>query len=176
VEIILSTCLAITEQLSSSLNSQQPVPIRKNSVAWVRERNIPIERPPLFREVSANFLNRGCHVVSVTDPYGRILAFLDWSRYFFFQVSPQLYSRGAADPVPDSLLLRKSVRAGSRIRTSAQGKSPLFAIVYDFYLGPKPVWTLWRGEKFAILFLPGIEPRSLDCTVSYPGCKNWWNN
>jgi hypothetical protein len=24
-------------------------------------------------------------VVSVTDPYGRILGFLDWSRYFFFK-------------------------------------------------------------------------------------------
>jgi hypothetical protein len=24
----------------------------------------------------------GCHVVSVTDPYGRILGFLDKSRYF----------------------------------------------------------------------------------------------
>jgi hypothetical protein len=28
------------------------------------------------------FTNRGCHVVSVTDPYGRILAFLDMSSYF----------------------------------------------------------------------------------------------
>jgi hypothetical protein len=28
------------------------------------------------------FADRGCHVVSVTDPYGRILGFLDWSRYF----------------------------------------------------------------------------------------------
>jgi hypothetical protein len=35
----------------------------------------------------------GCRVVSVTDPYGRILGFLDRSRYFFFQVAPQLYSR-----------------------------------------------------------------------------------
>jgi hypothetical protein len=26
-------------------------------------------------------------MVSVTDPYGRILRFLDWSRYFFFQVN-----------------------------------------------------------------------------------------
>jgi hypothetical protein len=26
----------------------------KNSVAWVRERNIPTERPPLVGEVSAN--------------------------------------------------------------------------------------------------------------------------
>jgi uncharacterized protein YueI len=32
-------------------------------------------------------------VVSMTDPYGRILAFLDRSHYFFFQVAPQLYSR-----------------------------------------------------------------------------------
>jgi hypothetical protein len=38
------------------------------------------------------FADRGCHVVSVTVPYGRILGFLDRSRYFFFQVAPQLYS------------------------------------------------------------------------------------
>jgi hypothetical protein len=28
-------------------------------------------------------------MVSVTDPYGSILGFLDRSRYFFFQVAPQ---------------------------------------------------------------------------------------
>jgi hypothetical protein len=28
------------------------------------------------------FADRGCHVVSVTNPYGRILGFLDRSRYF----------------------------------------------------------------------------------------------
>jgi hypothetical protein len=56
----------------------------------------------------------GCHVVSTTDPYGRILGFLDQSRYFFFQVAPQLYSRGWADLVPDPLLLRKSGSAGNR--------------------------------------------------------------
>jgi hypothetical protein len=38
------------------------------------------------------FADRGCHVVSVTDPYGRILGFLDRNRYFFYQVAPQLYS------------------------------------------------------------------------------------
>jgi hypothetical protein len=54
------------------------------------------------------FADRGCHVVSVTNPYGRILGFLDRSRYFFFQVAPQLYSRGWVDPVPYPLLLRKS--------------------------------------------------------------------
>jgi hypothetical protein len=36
----------------------------------------------------ATFADRGCHVVSVTDPYGRILGFIDQNRYFFFQVAP----------------------------------------------------------------------------------------
>jgi hypothetical protein len=53
------------------------------------------------------FADRGCHVVSVTGPYACILGFLDRSRNFFFQVAPQLYSRGSVDSVPDPLLLRK---------------------------------------------------------------------
>jgi hypothetical protein len=57
-------------------------------------------------------------VVSATDSYGRILAFLDRSRYFFFQVAPQLYSRGCVDTVPDPLLLRKSGSAGNLTWTS----------------------------------------------------------
>jgi hypothetical protein len=48
----------------------------------VRERTIPTERPPFVSEVIANFADRGCHVVSVTDPYGRIIGFPDRSRYF----------------------------------------------------------------------------------------------
>jgi hypothetical protein len=47
-------------------------------------------------------------VVNVTDPYGRVLAFLDRSHYFSFSVASQLYSRGRVDPVRDPLLLRKS--------------------------------------------------------------------
>jgi CBS-domain-containing membrane protein len=38
------------------------------------------DRPTLVGEVSAKFADRGCHVVSVTDPYGHILGFLDQSR------------------------------------------------------------------------------------------------
>jgi hypothetical protein len=87
-------------------------------VAWVRERNIPTEQPPLVGKVSANFVYRGCLVVSVTDPYGRTLGFLDRSHYFFFQVVPHLYSRGWVGPVPDPLLLRKSDRTRNRTRTS----------------------------------------------------------
>jgi hypothetical protein len=57
-------------------------------------------------------------VVSARDPYGRILAFLDRSRYFFFQAAPQLYIQDRVDPVPDPLLLRESDSAENRTRTS----------------------------------------------------------
>jgi hypothetical protein len=43
--------------------------------------------------------DRGCRVVSVTDPNGRNHGFLDRSRYYFFQVAPQLYPRGWVYPV-----------------------------------------------------------------------------
>jgi hypothetical protein len=33
--------------------------------------------PPQVGEVSAKFEDRGCRVASITDPYGRILDFLD---------------------------------------------------------------------------------------------------
>jgi hypothetical protein len=78
-----------------------------NSVTWFRERTIPTEQPPLVGEVGANFYDRGCHVVSVTDSCGRILGFLDRSHYFFFQVAPQLHSRGWVS-VPDPLLLKNA--------------------------------------------------------------------
>jgi hypothetical protein len=87
----------------------------KNSVAWDSERTISIERQPFVSVVPA-FADRGCRVVSVTDPRGRILRFLDRSRYFFSQVAPQLYSWGGVDPVPDPLLLRKSGSARNRTR------------------------------------------------------------
>jgi hypothetical protein len=48
----------------------------------------------LSAKLVPTFVDRGCHPVSMTDPYGRILGFLDRSRYFFFQVAPQLCSRG----------------------------------------------------------------------------------
>jgi hypothetical protein len=41
----------------------------------------------------ATFMDRRCRVVSVMDPYGRILGFIDRSRYYFFQLAPQLCSR-----------------------------------------------------------------------------------
>jgi hypothetical protein len=48
----------------------------------------------LSAKLLPTFADRGCHVVSVTDPYGGILGFVDRSSYFFFEVALQLYSRG----------------------------------------------------------------------------------
>jgi hypothetical protein len=79
---------------------------------------MPTERSPLVGEV-----DRGCHVVGVTDPCGRIIGFLDRSRYFFFQVAPQLYSCGLMDPVPDVLLLRKLyITYINSVRTSQEAQ------------------------------------------------------
>jgi hypothetical protein len=87
-------------------------------VAWVSERTKPTERPPLVGELMSNVADRWCHVVSVTVPYGRILGFSRQEPLLFYQVAPQLYSRGWVDPVRDPLLLRKFVSAGNRTRTS----------------------------------------------------------
>jgi hypothetical protein len=48
----------------------------------------------LLAELLPTFADRGCLVVSSTDPLCRIFDFLDRSRYFFFQVAPQLYLGG----------------------------------------------------------------------------------
>jgi hypothetical protein len=72
----------------------------------------------LSEKLVPTFADRGCHVVSVMDPYSHNLDFLDWSRYFFFQEAPQLYSWGWEDHVPDLLLFRKSGSTGNRTQTS----------------------------------------------------------
>jgi hypothetical protein len=46
----------------------------------------------LSAKLVSTLADRWCHVVSLADPYGRIIGFLDWRRYFFFQLAPQLYS------------------------------------------------------------------------------------
>jgi hypothetical protein len=48
----------------------------------------------LWAKLVPTSVDRGCRVVSATDPHGRILGVLDRSLYYFFQVAPQLYSRG----------------------------------------------------------------------------------
>jgi hypothetical protein len=64
------------------------------------------------------FADIGFHVVGVMNPYDRNPGFLYRSSYFFFQVAPQLYSQGSVDPVPDSLLFRKSGKFSSNLTGS----------------------------------------------------------
>jgi hypothetical protein len=93
---------------------------KKKQTPWP-ESTSELYRPNdrrLLTKLVPTCADRGCHVVSVKDPYGRIPGFLDRSRYFFFQVAPELYSRGWMDPAPDILLLRKSGSAENRTRTS----------------------------------------------------------
>jgi hypothetical protein len=68
----------------------------------------------LSSKLVPTFTDIGCNVVSVTDPYDCNLDFQDRSRYFFYEVAPQLYSRGWVNSVPDPLLLRKCGSAGNR--------------------------------------------------------------
>jgi hypothetical protein len=92
-------------------NTKIPRPQSASELYRPNERCLSAKLVTIFADI-------GCRVVSATDPYGSILGFLDRSRYFFFQVPPQLYSRGWVDPVPDPLLLRKSGSARNRTRTS----------------------------------------------------------
>jgi hypothetical protein len=56
-----STCMALYKKFCGTSTQQWllwqvPEAIKKlNSVAWVRERTMPTERPPLVGELSANF-------------------------------------------------------------------------------------------------------------------------
>jgi hypothetical protein len=72
-------------------NNKTPLPESASELYRPRDRRLSAKLVPTLAD-------RGCHVDSVTDPYGSILDFLDRSRYFFFQVAPQLYSRGWVDP------------------------------------------------------------------------------
>jgi hypothetical protein len=72
------------------------IDIQDKQVPWpqsVREVYRPSDRR-LSAKLVTTFPDISCHVVSLTDPYGRILGFLERSGYFFFKVAPQLYSRG----------------------------------------------------------------------------------
>jgi CBS-domain-containing membrane protein len=65
-------------------------------IPWPESASEPYRRSD--RRMSAKlvptFADGGCYVVSVTDPYGRILGFLGQSSYFVIHVALQLYSRG----------------------------------------------------------------------------------
>jgi hypothetical protein len=108
-DILVEPLASIFRQLTPK--KQTPWPECANELYRPSDRRLSAALVPTFAD-------RRCNVVSVTDPYGRILRFLDRSHYFFFEVAPQLYSRGWVNSVPDPLPLRKSGSAEKRTRTS----------------------------------------------------------
>jgi hypothetical protein len=93
----------------------------------------------LSAKLVPTFADRGCDVVSATDPYGRIPGFLDRSRYFSFQVAPQLYSQSWADPVSAGSAGNRTTASGLVARNSAtrpQRRSSHTRIIFtpDFFL------------------------------------------
>jgi hypothetical protein len=52
----------------------------------------------LSTKLMPTFADRWWHVLRLSDSYGHNLGFLGRSRYFFFRVAPQLYSRGWVTP------------------------------------------------------------------------------
>jgi hypothetical protein len=119
----------------------------------------------LSAKLVPTFADRGCRVLSVTDSYGRNLSFLDRSCYFFFQVAPQLYSRGWVDPVPDPLLLRKSGIAGNRTRTYGS-----LAMNSDHWT-TEAVWSDYTVCK-CVLFCSARQVISTPCNLESKGVAN----
>jgi hypothetical protein len=67
-----------------------PWPESASELYRPRDRRLSAKLVPTYVDI-------GCLVVSVTDPFGSILSFLDRSLYFFFQATPQMYSRDWVD-------------------------------------------------------------------------------
>jgi hypothetical protein len=81
----------------------------------------------LSAKLVPTFADRGCHVVSVIDPLGRNIRFLDQRLYFFLQVAPQFRSLGR--------LSKESVQV--------RGLCKLF--VSGFFYGKGSDGVMWTG-------------------------------
>jgi hypothetical protein len=156
--ITLSACsflnsgflLPATQDVDAIIRASR-VPHAKQKVDYKKKNKKPTPWPwsasdlRLSAKLIPTFADRGCCVVSTTDPYGRVHGFLYRSRYFFFQVAPQLYSRVWEHPFPDTLLIWKSGSAGNRTQdlwifsqelwpldhSGARRLSKLEAIIHD---------------------------------------------
>jgi hypothetical protein len=92
----ISTDKELTNNSNRTSANALPGAFFKKKIPWpesASELYQPSDRL-LSAKLVPTFADRGCHVVNMTDPYSRILGFLDRRRYFFFQAAPQLYSRG----------------------------------------------------------------------------------
>jgi hypothetical protein len=65
----------VSLRVSRGKKTKTPWSVSASELYRPSDRRLSAKRLPTFA-------HRGCHVVSVTDPNGRILGFLDRSRYF----------------------------------------------------------------------------------------------
>jgi hypothetical protein len=80
--------------LSSRKKSVTQVSVIKRTL-WLESTSklYRLNNRHLSAKLMPTFADREWHVVSVMDPYSHIFGFLDQSRYYFYQVAPQLYSQ-----------------------------------------------------------------------------------
>jgi hypothetical protein len=79
----LCRCALTVGNKNTQLTGNIPT-VHKKKTPWsesARELYLPSDRRLSVKRLPT-CADRGCHVVSVTDPYGRILGFLDRSCYF----------------------------------------------------------------------------------------------
>jgi hypothetical protein len=92
-------------KISSGKVWQTCLKLKLNSMVWVRERTIPTERPPLDRRSDCQLVRiEGATWSAWLIPPAVFSRFSKQEPLLFYQVAPQLYSRGWVHPVPDPLL------------------------------------------------------------------------
>jgi hypothetical protein len=104
-----------------------------SSVAWVRERTIPTERPP---KLVPTFADRKCRVIRSMDVYGRILGFLDRSHNCMqFRFVWGLHSSGLQWNVVRNSTFRRNVLP-SYSRSSCSSSQKFYNLLYNFTVPP----------------------------------------
>jgi hypothetical protein len=83
----IAILVSMTKQTNKQTNKQTPWSESVSELCRPSDRRLSAKWLPTFAD-------RGCHVVSVTDPYGHIFRFSRQEPLLFYQVAPQLYSRG----------------------------------------------------------------------------------
>jgi hypothetical protein len=104
-------CSIIKRAVKNNQILKKPWPESASEIYWTGDRLLSANFVP-------NFADRGCHVVSVTDPPRPYSWLYRPVLLHFFKVAPQLYSWGSVDLDPDPLILSKSCSTGNRSRTS----------------------------------------------------------
>jgi hypothetical protein len=144
-------------------------------MVWVHERTIPTERPPLVGEVIANFCGQrvpcGQRDRSLR-PYSR---FSRQEPLLFYQVAPQLYSRGWVNM---NETFYKTYRSSSTIIPLSVDQIPFHSAklvqIFELTSSFSPLGTSthfhWKQEWVGKTFYWRVH-NSLDCLLSSEGLQ-----